>query len=173
MIDIFEKRFDYLTKFNENCVQNNKNIIFNFQNYIGLTTQKNGDFIIDLEKTDRNILVKIKYFPKVFDLYKNNIIDLPRDINFIISEYLKSYILFEFNISHNDSYPFNPPIWSLVSCKDRLSNYENIIEYYKYIVKSHNVNNNGWSPAITIEKDILYFISKINNFELLMNCLYN
>ena len=46
----------------------------------------------------------------------------------------------------------------------------NLYEYYKYIVDSHNkIMKRNWSPAIKIEADILYFITKINHFEHLFN----
>jgi hypothetical protein len=43
---------------------------------------------------------------------------------------------------------------------------KNSKEYYEYIVEEHNNTIiRSWSPAITFDKDILYFASKLNYFD--------
>lgn len=174
MTNFLDKRFNKLKQIMNMNISENNNTIDNFQNLLGLNDQNQGEFRIKIEKKNRNILLKIKYISNnIFDLTQNNISELPLDINIFISEFIPSYIEFEFEITYGDIYPFTPPVWSIVSCDDRLSNVQNMIHYYNYIVKSHNVNNSyDWSPAVDIDKDILYFISKIGNgnFELLKNC---
>ena len=91
-----------------------------------------------------------------------------------LAVYLPQTIYLKFKIFYSDDYPFTQgPIWSLLECNDYLTSYNNISKYYKYLVDSHNVLNssNSWSPAISIEKDILYFITKLNKFENLIYCL--
>ena len=160
----------------ENKHNNEKyNIINNFQKYIGLNYLKNGKFHIFLEKKINTIFIDIKYkTTTIFNIKKHNIFELPREINNLISEYLPQTIYLKFKIFYSDDYPFTQgPIWSLLECNDYLTSYNNISKYYKYLVDSHNVLNssNSWSPAISIEKDILYFITKLNKFENLIYCL--
>jgi hypothetical protein len=176
-INIFERRYNKLKQITRMGTDlyniENNNIIDNFQNFLGLGDQKNGTFHIKIEKLDKIILLKIKFIPNdIFDLKNNNIYELPPEINLFISEFIQSYIYFEFQITYTDSYPFDPPTWSMISFDDRLTNVKNMINYYNYIVRSHNINNGySWNPAIDLDKDILYFISKINHFELLTNCI--
>ena len=86
----------------------------------------------------------------------------------IASYYTPNYIHIKIQIQSVEDYPFNPPIWKFTDFKYSLK--MNLYEYYKYIVDSHNeIMNRSWSPAIKIDTDILYFISKINHFEHLFN----
>jgi hypothetical protein len=107
-----------------------------------------------------------KYEANTFDLKNNYIYELPKEINFLIAEYLPSFIELTFSINHIIDYPFKPPQWSLISSNDKLSSLKNSKGYYEYIVEEHNNTiTRSWSPAITFDKDILYFASKLNYFD--------
>ena len=100
-------------------------------------------------------------------IYKFN--NIPLEINSLIaSYYTPNYIHLKIQLTSVESYPFNSPIWKIINVKHSLK--MNLYEYYKYIVDSHNkIMKRNWSPAIKIETDILYFITKINHFEHLFN----
>jgi hypothetical protein len=102
-----------------------------------------------------------------YKIYKFN--NIPLEINSLIaSYYTPNYIHLKIQIQSVEFYPFNPPIWKIVNVKHSLK--MNLYEYYKYIVDSHNeIMKHSWSPAIKIDVDILYFISKINHFENIFN----
>lgn len=167
MMALFDKRFDRLHKNGNNDINKDENHIENFERIIGLDVCKTGTFHIDVIKHKDFILdVLFKYEVKSFDLKKNPIRGLPREINFLISEYVPSFIKMNFKINYQTDFPFHPPQWSLISCDDRLTCLQNAKEYYEDKTQLHNdTNNRSWSPAITTDKDILYFISKINYFE--------
>jgi hypothetical protein len=102
-----------------------------------------------------------------YKIYKFN--NIPLEINSLIaSYYTPNYIHIKIQIQSDEFYPFNPPIWKIVDVKHSLK--MNLYEYYKYIVDSQNkIMKHSWSPAIKINVDILYFISKINHFEHIFN----
>jgi hypothetical protein len=169
MLGLFDRRFNNLTQNNPE----NENRIQHFERIIGLDVCKTGTFYIEVNKEKDNILeVFLKYDVESFDLKKNPIRNLPREINCLIAEYVPSFIKMIFKINYQNAYPFQPPCWSLVLCDDRLTYLKNAKEFYENKTQLHNdTNNRSWSPAITMEKDILYFVSKINYFEYFVNDL--
>ena len=148
------------------------NLHGSLEKYFGITNENGTEF-----KTKINIqtLDGFNQFEINLDIisihnYKiYNLNNLPLDINSLIaSYYTPNYIHIKIQITSVEFYPFNPPIWKIVGVKHSLK--INLYEYYKYIVDSHNeIMKHSWSPAIKIDVDILYFNSKINNFEYLFN----
>ena len=138
---------------NENGIEFKTNINIQSLNWVNLLNQ----FEINLD-----IIIIHNY-----NIYNLN--NLPLDINSLVaSYYTPNHIHIKIQITSVESYPFNPPIWKIIDVKHSLK--MNLYEYYKYMVDSHNeIMKDSWSPAIKIEVDILYFISKINNFEYLFN----
>ena len=131
-------------------------------------------------KNNKNTQLKIIYFrkePNKIELhisfeksYKLDFIDLPEEISRYISDYLYVCINIPLEILFPLSYPFTPPLWSLIKVEHNLYNPPiNLEDYYKYIVDNHNspYSDDRWSPAIEIEVDILDFICKVNHFEYL------
>ena len=167
----FNRRYNKMIK--DNFVDENTTIITNFQNIIGLQNTANGIYNISVEKYDRYLLLKIKYKHTQFDfdIKKHTIKELPIEINYLISEYLPCEINLTYMIMYSGDYPFKPPVWSLVSCDERLAScLKNAQEYYEYITDNHNNTNAlSWSPAICIDVDILFYISRINHFENIMH----
>ena len=135
----------------------------NICNYFDLQ-DKNLD--IQLSQKDAHFLLHVKYNKKIKYIQFR---DLPEEINREINSYLFNYIHMNCKLIFDKNYPFSPPIWSLYSIKynwDTVYDID-IPEYYKYIIQTHNNGNNKdyWSPAITLEKDCLDLIVKLNNFE--------
>lgn len=170
MINIcFDRRFNKIKHY---CgVEETENTISNFQNHIGLNDydQEKGNFSISLKKSsnEKKMYLNMKYTSNPFDLKKYNIKELPYEINVLISEFLPSTIELKMMIYYGTSYPFLGPTWQVLECNDKLTGTNNIRLYYDHIIECHNKINSStdWSPAIGIEKDILSFIVKINNFE--------
>ena len=103
-----------------------------------------------------------------------NYIGLPTSINLLIADYLpeKNEINLNFKIKYPDNYPFSHPVWNLesanTSMKSKLPDSISFYNYYKYLVDKKNnyyETFNYWSPMITMEKDILTFLSYLNHFE--------
>ena len=138
---------------NENGIEFKTNINIQSLNWVNLLNQ----FEIDLD-----IIIIHNY-----NIYNLN--NLPLDINSLVaSYYTPNHIHIKIQIKSAEEYPFKPPIWKIVDVEHSLK--MNLYEYYKYIVDSHNeIMKHSWNPCILIDRDILYFISKINNFEYLFN----
>lgn len=177
-----------LTRFTKSSVNYFTNIINlhgSLEKYFGITNENGIEFKtkINIEPLDwvnrfnepnqfeinLDIIIIYNYKNKIYKnkIYKFN--NLPLEINSLIADYYKpNYIHIKIQIKSPGTYPFNPPIWKFIGVKHSLK--MNLYEYYKYIVDSHNkIMKHSWSPCITIDRDILYFISKINNFEYIFN----
>ena len=94
---------------------------------------------------------------------------MPINIISIIASYSYSFISIETRIYFPNNYPFDPPIWRLVNVKTNINTSIDLRSYYKYIVNNHNKQyKKYYSPAISIDIDLLDFIQKINHFEYLI-----
>jgi hypothetical protein len=120
----------------------------------------NDRYHIYLEKKDENLLFTLSYIED----YNYDIKNLPNEIcNFIMS-FLKIRLIVKINISFPEDYPFKNPIWSIISVETNINKSLNLNEYFQHLIYSQNCQNKcSWSPAIDIEKDILIFITRINN----------
>jgi len=109
----------------------------------------------DLKKVnDQTFEFKISY-----ELLPRCALDLPIELSMKIAGYLYEYTAIYYQIRIPNDYPFKPPEWIMLTIeppqlyKDALC-----VLNYRY--------DKDWSPAITIEKDILNMIDCI---ELLRN----
>ena len=148
------------------------NLHGSLEKYFGITNENGTEFKtkINIQTLDGFNQFEINLDFIIINNYKiYNLNNLPLDINSLIaSYYTPNYIHLKIQITSPEYYPFNPPIWKIIDVKHSLK--MNLYEYYKYIVDSHNeIMKDSWNPAIKIEVDILYFISKINHFEYLFN----
>jgi hypothetical protein len=118
------------------------------------------------QKSENKLLLNIHVEKKHYYDFKT----LPSDISNLISEYLPEYITICVEITYPPDYPFKPPLYTLLSTNYNISNLPiSIHNYYTTIVDNHNLQyDREWSAAIDIEKDILYFICRINHFEYLL-----
>ena len=136
------------------------------EKYFGLI-HNYDTFKIIPQKTDNNTLVLTIQIEKK---HYHNFKQLPLELSNLISEYLPEYITICVEITFPSDYPFQPPIYTLLSTTYNITNLPISIDtYYTRIVENHNLQyKREWSPAIDIEKDILYFICRINHFEYLL-----
>ena len=136
---------------------------------------------INIEKSvhSDSILLNIHYLKKAPFIH----FTLPPELNRLIQEYLIYEIEIKIKIKYSQSYPFSPPIWFLQGVKHNLATEACLLDYYSYKVNQHNHSYSaylinlgthsvdGWTPAITVEKDILSFVQKINHFDEVLLCL--
>jgi len=172
MNNMFQRRFNRLK--HRNYIPEHTVSICNFQTIIGFDNIPGGNYSITVTNYDTYCSISIHYThtQTAFDLVANNIRELPPDINQLISEYLPSYITLELRMDYTPTYPFDIPLWSLISVDDRLaSSLKNAKEYYRYIIHTHNTTyqQHNWSPATDIDKDILQFMVRINHFNSLFS----
>ena len=134
----------------------------NLEEYYGISNK------IKLKHNRIGNKIKLNIYFKKSNRYE--FIELPREINNIISEYTPVFISINLEITFPIDYPMNNPIFSFVNIQNNLSNPPiNLEEYYKYIITNHNEQyKKYWSPAISIPVHILDFIQKINHFEYLI-----
>ena len=122
-------------------------------------------------KQDSNrIVVEVEFCYKHDGYYFEN---LPPEINNKINDYLDDTLKLSFVLNIPHDYPFNPPIWMLSNISTSISNLNLLISYYSSKVVYHNETLlKNWSPAILIDKDILLFMTKILNFDDIINNIY-
>ena len=88
----------------------------------------------------------------------------------LVSSYLTLEVMVEFKIMYPADYPWNPPQWSVDTIKYNIGHSFNLLEYYQYIVQIHNeMLRKDWSPAISLDKDFIDFLQKINHFEYILH----
>ena len=109
----------------------------------------------DLKKVDdQTFEFKISY-----ELLPRCALDLPIELSMKIAGYLYEYTTIDYQIRIPNDYPFKPPEWIMLTiAPPQLYNDALCVLNYRY--------DKDWSPAITIEKDILNMIDCI---ELLRN----
>ena len=163
-------------RFEEEICHNNS-----LEDYYGIqNNNNNNNNNNDNDNDNNNTQLKIKYTRKETNKIELKIqieksqhyefMNLPEEINSLISEYCTTIIHIQLELLFPDNYPFMQPNYSFVNVKHNISNPPiNIEEYYKYIIDNHNnLYKRDWSPAIHISVDILEFIQKINHFEYLL-----
>ena len=135
------------------------------EDYFGIINQPNKNLKFTTKREGEDIYFEISFLKS----YNIDINMFPKEINNIISSYASDFINIRLKIQHLDCYPFKAPLWSLLDVLYNIKLPLNLNDYYNYIVKNHNDKyNSDWSPAISIEKDILEFIQKINHFDTLL-----
>jgi hypothetical protein len=101
------------------------------------------------------LTIKIKNNISPFDTY---IKELPGDINNVIFSFLRRSRVLKYSIHYTDEYPFIPPKWTLMEYK---LNGENQLNDIRKTFELLYCDGREWSPAITMENEILMFISSI------------
>ena len=108
----------------------------------------------DLKKMEDQLFeFKISY-----ELLPRYALDLPIELSIKIAGYLYEHTAIEYHIRIPNDYPFKPPEWIMQS----------IVAPQIYNDAVHVLNHrydNSWSPAITIEKDILNMIECIEGLK--------
>ena len=85
-----------------------------------------------------------------------NIDDLCSDVNKYIASFLYRKSTCRFRIIFTPSYPFQPTEWSIISLKSN----ENA-DFYKALAFQNHQYKVSWTPAISIEADILNMILQL------------
>ena len=138
------------------------------EDFFGINQDKNSTLTIEFIDIGKNnkygIILDIEYRKKnnYFSFHQ-----LPPEINNLIDSFNFYSINIKCILQFPEDYPFNPIKWGLLSIKNNI-NKKCLNEYYKTIIREHN--EEGFSPASTIHKNILSYIVKINNFETIINC---
>ena len=104
----------------------------------------------DLKKVnDQTFEFKISY-----ELFPRYALDLPIELSMKIAGYLYEHTAIHYQIRIPNDYPFKPPVWIMLTISPP--------QLYKdaLCVLNHRYDKD-WSPAITIEKDILNMIDCI------------
>jgi len=118
--------------------------------YYNLENTLNKVQTICLERDDTNIrkfTLSIKKQYREYDLLKNNIINLPRDVNNHIYSFLFESKQAKYSIVLPTDYPFHPPIWTTLEYK------ENGVKTYKQ--DPEMFCGEDWSPSFKLDLEIL------------------
>jgi len=157
-------------------------------NYFQLQTKPLEKIHIHTEVEDHLIHLQIKYEKMAPSLD----LSLPPELIRLIGEYLSYSILVHTKIEYSLNYPFVPPVWFMEEVKHNMVRHEYepfyLLDYYIAKLKDHNrqynryiIDHEGWNdisgigirerendlwtPAISVEKDILVFLQRIYHFE--------
>ena len=106
---------------------------------------------ITLDTSEETFVCTFTYFKGYY--YK---LDIPFELNCLILSYLYEYSNATFKIHFPNDYPFKPTKWELIELKANIPT-----TYKKAVVWQNQSYLHSWSPAITLEKDILYMIENI------------
>lgn len=143
----------------------------NFQDFINIP-EKQGNHTLTIKIpaiTNRRILLTIKYVYKYEGFYFDI---LPPEINDYIEQFLYETLFIEFNLIVNNEYPFEPPIWILSKLLIPENKYESFLHYYLYKLNIHKTRVTiDWSCILRFHKNILMFLSTINNYQELFECI--
>jgi hypothetical protein len=125
-----------------------------------------------------HLLFHVKYFTKNQKSICESMIQyLPQDICNYIEEYSGNHLDVTYKIQFPHNYPFRPAVWSLCNFTSTIPHKSeaygglSLNGYYQYIATLHNEKMmptessevSNWTPAITIEKDVLDFITRIQS----------
>ena len=89
---------------------------------------------------------------------------LPKELNRYIMEYGGTRFCMRIHITPPQNYPFVPSTWTIKELFSNIQSEVDIVEHMSYLVDTHVEvyrRDNNWSPAITVEKDVLSFITKV------------
>jgi hypothetical protein len=125
--------------------------------------------------TVNHCVFTVKYVTQNTPGHTTDFVGLPKELCDMIATFSSKMIQIKFKIIYPETYPFEPPTWSLIEEDDDMNHLPrgfSLSEYYQDIVDRHNsqYNDSGgfnWTPAIDIRVDTLSFIEKINHFDLI------
>lgn len=145
--------------------------------YFGLKLRPQHEQLhIHLGQDATGCLLSVHYYAQPSITALNEV--LPPDVCRMIADFAYNHLRLQFKISFPSDYPFNPPIWALASVDSSIpfpsAAYGGMTlpDYYAYLVDMHNGQYRQtrqcglliWSPALTIEKDVLLFVRRIHHF---------
>lgn len=143
-----------------------ENILKNesLENYFQLSKEFNLKVFPIIERKEIILIILYSSNDVLFQIN-----ELPFYINSLIHSYLYTKIKININLSFPSNYPFTAPLWSLESVKHNIQSME-IFDYIENLINIHNESyKKEWSPAFRIETDILIFMTKLSNLNILFN----
>jgi len=147
------------------------------EDYLDISPRKNEkiSFGMELYPQEKYCIFSIDFVTQNTPTTKNKF-DLPIELCDIIHSYSSNFISLKFRIDYPGNYPFDQPIWSLISEKNDMTHLpKNFVlsEYFQELVERHNSNYSevsrgfNWTPSMTIRTDMINFIMKINHFDVI------
>jgi len=153
--------------------------------YFGILGNNEENLKINIDKVnvddanDIYCILSVEYKRKNDEVYETlyQITQLPECVLENISDYVynHNYLRLKFKITFPNDYPFGPPLWSMVSIDNTIKHDAlaygglTLTDYYNHLVEVHNRRyrdeNRQWYPNITVEKDVLMFLTRINHFD--------
>jgi hypothetical protein len=135
----------------------------NYNHYLKCLNGKslNEYFDIPFPKFELRKITNMEYEFKISHVQIYNLVQLqlPEDIIKLIKEYAEIGFLCKYNICFTNDTPFRAPLWRIKYYKNLNVQDNNI---WNMLEKKHNKQyKHDWSPTISIEKDILYFIERL------------
>lgn len=131
--------------------------------YYGLNEKVN----LLVDKGDSSLFLTIIYRNK-HPIYTFK--ELPDEINELIYSFCGDFIEIRAKLYCTLRFPYESPVWEIVSVKNNLYNRGIITleDYYKYIadcINKSNIAGKNWSATYGFEKEILRFFIRVNHFE--------
>jgi len=141
-------------------------------NYYQLKKMPHESTSIKTVLQSNHILLTIRYQKSVTP--QN--IRLPLELIRVIYGYLLYTLEIQTKIEYSIHYPFAPPIWYIEKVNHTIprASYDPfyLLDYYIEKIQRHNhlynlllVQGTQWTPAISVEKDILLFVRRIYHFD--------
>jgi ubiquitin-protein ligase len=116
-------------------------------------------FQIDHSKYDlKKMEDQLFEFKVSYELFPQCALDLPIELSMKIAGYLYEHIEVYYHIRIPNDYPFKPPVWTMQTILAPKI-YNDAVQ-----VLNHRYDN-SWSPAITMEKDVLNMIECIEGLK--------
>jgi len=146
-----------MTRRLDRFVEDFKNI--NLEDYYQLPNKKSEILRINFKVASSHSIKVFIYYEKA---YACPSLDLPTELIEHIKGYLPDIVQIELTLTLPESqYPFKPHMWEVIRLK---SNIFNSSKYFD-IINTHNMYNIAdWSPAITIQSDVLCLIEKLYDY---------
>ena len=145
--------------------------------YLNISPRKNENisFAMELFPEQRYSIFSVDFMTQNTPTTKPTL-DLPMELCDIIHSYSSNFISLKFRIDYPGNYPFDQPIWSLISEKNDMTHLpKNFVlsEYFQELADRHNGQYSelsrgyNWSPSMTIRTDMINFIMIINHFDVI------
>ena len=134
-------------------------------------------YMMEMFPEQRYNIFSVKFVTQNTEGLINNF-KLPVELCSIIKSYSSNFISLKFKIEYIGNYPFDQPIWSLVSEENDMTHLPKgfvLSDYFHDLVERHNgqyselSRGHNWSPAIDIRRDMINFILKINHFDMIVD----
>lgn len=106
--------------------------------------------------------IQVKRYARDYDLIKNNINQLPRDVNNYIYEFLVTNTKINITVNLPNGYPFTQPVWTVTEFikNGKCSPNRALFETMK-----HKMRFCDWSSTMYVDKQLLYYLSTLTMYK--------